>query len=146
MAGLLISGPAGGGKSEHARQVLEANPGPAVIADFQAIYAGLLLQERTAGGRYPERMPEHEYLLPLAEYTRRVIVRAGVERDLYVITTNSDGDLDRRRELLGLLGSGARETVIDPGIEVVRARLAVGGELSEQCRDAINRWYGRRNG
>ena len=116
-----------------------------MIADFQAVYAALLLAERGPDGRYPERRPNHAYLLPLAEYTRRAIITGAQARGLYVITTNSDGSLERRRDLLALIGSTTEE-VIDPGIAIVRERLASGGVLSEQCDEAIDRWYGRRNG
>lgn len=142
MAGLLISGPAGAGKTLYARQALADTPGPAVLAEFQTIYAGLLGIERLPSGRYPERLARDAYALPLTEYTRRVIISAARERDIYVITTNSDGHQERRLTLLSLLGTGAVEEVIDPGLAVVRQRLAVDGVLSSQCEDAIGRWYG----
>ena len=143
MAGLLISGPAGGGKSAAVRQESADRPGPTVIADFQAIYAALLLLDRGPDGRYPERQAAQEHLLPLAEYTRRAVITGAVNREIFVIATNSDGNQQRRQELLGFLGPGSRERVIDPGIEIVTERLSVDGTLSEPCRDALNRWYGR---
>ena len=30
---------------------------------------------------------------------------------------------------------------VDPGIDVVKKRLAVDGELSPECERAIGRWY-----
>ncbi|MCY4086689.1 MAG: hypothetical protein OXG37_07365, partial [Actinomycetia bacterium] len=59
--------------------------------------------------------------------------------------TNSDGDPGRRRFLLGQLGLDAREIIVDPGEEIIRARLADSetGELSEECDAAALRWYGR---
>ena len=59
--------------------------------------------------------------------------------------TNSDGDPTRRAFLLEQLGDGAEERIIDPGREVVRARLsdAITGELGSACEGAIDRWYGR---
>ena len=143
MAGVLISGPAGSGKSQHARQVLAERPGPAVVLDFQAIYAALLLLDRDPDGRYPERDPADAHLLPTAEYLRRAGITAARNRDLEIVATNSDGDPARRAELLGLIGGGATETVLDPGIDVVRSRLAVDGRVSAQCEEAIQRWYGR---
>ena len=142
MAGLLISGPAGAGKTQHARQALADTPGPAVLAEFQTIYAALLDIDRLPSGRYPERLARDSYAIPLTEHTRRAIITAALARDLYVVTTNSNGDLERRRDLLALLGTGAVEHVIDPGLAVVRERLAVDGVLSSQCEDAIGRWYG----
>ena len=62
-----------------------------------------------------------------------------------MIATNSDGDPARRAFLLGQLGTGALERVVDPGRDIVAARLAdpSTGELSDECGDAIDRWYGR---
>ena len=60
-----------------------------------------------------------------------------------VVTTNSDGSPERRALLLSRLGPGATETVVNPGLNIVTQRLSVDGTLSEQCRGAIQRWYGR---
>ena len=140
---VLLSGPAGSGKSQTARQMLVDRVQPTAVIDFQAILAALALQERGGDGRYPPRDASLGYLLPLAEYVRRAAISGALGRQLDVIATNSDGALDRRRELLGLLGPGATETVIDPGLDVVTERLSVNGNLSSQCGEAINRWYGR---
>ena len=144
MAGLLVSGPAGAGKSAVAREVVDATPN-AVMVDFQYTYAGLLGIEREPDGRYPEREPRNDFALPLTEYVRRATVTGAIARDLFVVLTNSDGSSTRRSFLLGLLGNGATERVIDPGISTIRVRLSVRteGVVSEQCEAAISRWYGR---
>ena len=143
MAGLLLSGPAGAGKSATARQELETSNLSAAVIDFQSIYASLLALERGANGRYPEREGRHAYLLSLAEYVRRSAISGAVQRELYPIVTNSDGDPERRQALLGLMGAGAQERIVDPGQAVVETRLTVNGQLSVQCQQAIDRWYGR---
>ena len=122
---------------------MAATGGDGVIVDFQAIYAALLLLNRDSDGRYPERQPNQSYLLALAEYIRRAAITGAQEMEIDPIVTNSDGAPARRNLLLGLLGAGASETVIDPGIDVVQFRLAVDGQLSRQCNEAINRWYTR---
>ena len=127
MAGLLLSGPAGAGKSEEARRVMAESNIPAVVIDFQAIYAALLLLDRDADGRYPERQGRDSHLLPLAEYTRRAATTGAVDRQLFAIVTNSDGDADRRRTLLGLLGAGGQERIIDPGRESCHPKAIDGG-------------------
>ena len=144
MAGLLISGPAGAGKTKEARRLLNAAATPMVVADFQSILAALLLLERLPNGRYPERNPAQlPWLLPLTEYTRQAIISGAAEMDVDVITTSSDGAATRRAALLQRLGAGATERVVDPGLDVVTQRLAgPGGELSDQCNNAIRRWYG----
>ena len=144
MANLLISGPAGAGKTEEARRVLEASTEPMVSADFQTILAALTLLERGPDGRFPPRRESQaSWLLPLTEYIRMAVIGAAQERGVDVVTTNSDGSPERRALLLSRLGPGATETIIDPGIQVVSERLSVEGTLDPQCLDAIQRWHGR---
>ena len=142
MASILISGPAGASKSALARKLLAELP-LAIAADFQSIYAALALVERDPDGRYPLRDAR---LLPIVEYVRRAILTGAVAREIDVIATNSDGDPKRRAFLVSQLGAGATERIVDPGIEVVTARLAdpVSGDLAEECGAAIQRWYGRK--
>ena len=144
MPSTLISGPAGAGKTAEARRILEASTEPMVAADFQTILAALTLLERQGDGRYPPRRESQaSWLLPLTEFTRMTIIGAAQERGIDVVSTNSDGSPERRALLLSRLGPGATEIVVDPGIEIVTQRLSVDGTLSDQCRDAIQRWYGR---
>ena len=142
MPNILISGPAGGGKSAVAREELAAQASPFVAADFQSVVVALMLLERGADGRYPIRPG---WVLPLAEYVRRTIITAATNRDIGIIATNSDGASERRRFLLGQLGPGAIEKIVDPGRATVEARLAdaATGDLSPQCNEAVNRWYAR---
>ena len=139
----MISGPAGAGKSRLARELLAQVQGQGVIVDFQAIYAALLLLLRGEDGRYPERNPVDAHLLALAEYLRKAAVTGAREMDIEVIMTNSDGSPQRREYLRGLLGPGAVETVLDPGKAAVVDRLSINGVLTDQCGQAIDRWYGR---
>lgn len=143
MPGLLISGPAGAGKSAIAREELAARTGPAVAADFQSLVVAMLLLERGGDGRFPVRP---DWILPLAEYVRRSVITGAVNRQIDVVATNSDGSSERRKFLLGQLGPGATERIVDPGRDVVAARLAdaATGELEPECEMAIGRWYGRR--
>ena len=143
MASVLISGPAGASKSAIARRLLAESAGLAAIADFQSVYRALTDVERDRGGRYPLR---NEGLLPLTEYVRRAIIGGAVARGITVIATNSDGDPERRAFLLGQLGTGATERVIDPGRNIVEARLSdpETGVLSPECDQAVGRWYSRK--
>ena len=148
MPNVLLSGPAGGGKSAAAKEILDAADEPTVIVDFQTIYAALLGIERDPEtGRYPERLASQAYALAMAEYLRLAAITAARVMELDIVITNSDGSPQRRNELRILLGAeDVTEEVVDPGEDVVRARLAAGavdGELSEQCERAIGRWYGR---
>ena len=139
---VLLSGPAGAGKSAYAKSLMALAEGPVVQADFQSLYVAISGDERLPDGRYP---PRDERLLPTVEHLRQTLITSAVERDIEVIATNSDGSPERRAYLLGLLGVGATETVVDPGRVTVEARLSdpVTFELSDDCREAVNRWYTR---
>ena len=140
---ILLSGPAGSSKSAVARQIIEDDPGLVVQADFQSIHSAVSGSVRDPStGLYPERDGR---LNPLTEYVRRATITAAVERGIRVVATNSDGDRTRRAFLLDQLGDGAEERIIDPGREVVRARLSdnITGELGSACESAIERWYSR---
>ena len=143
MANTLISGPSGAGKSQLARDLLAQVQGPGAIIDFQAIYSAMLLLRRGDDGRYPERDPADVHLLALSEYVRKAAISGAREMDIEIIATNSDGSPARREYLRGLLGAGAVETVLDPGKATVVDRLSVNGVLSQQCGQAVDRWYGR---
>lgn len=139
----LLSGPAGGGKSQEARRLLEVAAVPTVLTDFQDLYAALLgLRRDPETGRYPERLGRHAFALATAEYLRRAAITAAREREIDVIVTNSDGDPGRRAQLLAAMGPGAVESILDPGRDEVIRRLSVEGVLSDQCGRAIERWYG----
>ena len=145
MGNVLISGPAGAGKSAVAKERRDAASGPAVIADFQSIYAALSGDVRSPDGTFPLR---DERLLPLTEYVRRAVITGAKAREIEIVATNSDGDPDRREFLLDELETGgieADEIIIDPGEEVAKARLSSRrtGRLSSACKAATDRWYRR---
>ena len=142
MASILLSGPAGAGKSQEARRLRDANPGPAVIADFQSIYAAIAGDVRGPDGKFPLR---DAALLPTAEYVRQALITGARQAEIDIIATNSDGSSARRRRLLDRLGPGVAERIVDPGREIVSARLSdtVTGSLAPECQAAISRWYER---
>ena len=145
MANILISGPAGAGKSQRARELKQERGGLVVIADFQSLYVAISGDQRGPDGLYPLR---DDRLLPTVEYLRRATISAAVAREIDVIGTNSDGSPDRRAFLLGELGEDAEEIIIDPGEEVVQARLKSRktGRLSRSCKSATDRWFRRLGG
>ena len=69
MTGVLLSGPAGAGKSQAARRIYASLRVPGVIIDFQSLYAALLQLERNPDGRYPERLASDAHVLGASQST-----------------------------------------------------------------------------
>jgi len=104
MAGLLVSGPAGGGKSQEVAAFMDSADAPVVLVDFQRIYAAISGDERDPKtGRYPSRTAA---LLPIAEYLRRVAITDAVRQELPLVVTNASGDPVRRASLIAQMATG----------------------------------------
>ena len=138
----LIQGPAGGGKSQLAAAMLEAGE-VQVLADITRLWVALSGVERGPDGRYPVRL-DSDPALAVARYLQAVAVRRGLEDGADVaVTTSRQGQVDRWRRLAIDAQSTFALRTVDPGLDVVSARLAdEDGALSEACQDAIRRWYG----
>ena len=141
MPSILLSGPAGANKSALARRLLAESSELAAIADFQLVYRAL--DRRRARPLTAAIRSAMIACYRLTEYVRRAIITGAVDRDIDVIATNSDGDPARRSFLLGQLGKGATERIVDPGEDIVAARLSdpETGVLSPECKSAVGRWY-----
>ena len=144
---VIISGPAGAGKTQRAQELLgelQAQGLNPIAADFQSLYAALRLLVRQEDGRYPDRQESDAYILGMAEYLRSTIARRALADDMPVVATISERPTGARyRALQTLLGGAAREEVVDPGVdEIVRRLGGPGRTISSQCFDAIHRWYG----
>ena len=60
---------------------METSNNPAVVVDFQRLYAALTGDERDPEtGRYPERQDRHSFLLPMVEYLRRTAITGAQQR------------------------------------------------------------------
>ena len=143
---VIISGPAGAGKTERAREIiaeLRAEGLEPIAADFQSLYAALLLVNRGDDGRFPERADDAAYILGMVEYIRSTIARRALADDMPVVATISErSDGTRYKALAALLGGAAREETIDPGVDEIVGRFMENNQIPSQCREAIGRWYG----
>ena len=106
--------------------------------------AALLLIERLPDGRYPERLDDQAYALAMVEYLRTTMIRRALDDDRPVVATISEpADGPRHTALGALFGGQAKQEVLDPGLDIIVERLAgPDGQLSQQCTDAVERWYG----
>lgn len=139
----LIEGPAGGGKSQLAADMLAAGTAD-LIADTTELWAAIGGYARDPQtGRYPVRRDD-DPALTAAQYTQIAVVRHGLREGLNVIaTTSRRGQVDRWRRIADEAETALDVTTVDPGVDVVRSRLAdpVTGELSADCENALARWY-----
>ena len=140
----LLQGPAGGGKSQVAAEMLASGQAD-LFADVTALWAALRGFERDpVTGKYPVRRDD-DPALELARYLQATAVRQGLREGIgVVVTTSRHGQIERWRVLAVEADTTLDVTTVDPGYDVVRGRLAdpVTGTLSPECSAAIGRWYG----
>ena len=132
-----ILGPAGAGKSQYIAATIR--PGW-IIIDYTSLYVALSGVQRGADGKYPER-ESGDPLLPFVAGLKTMALRMATERELSgFVTSSALADVEVLEKI-----TGETAKIIDPGEEVVRARLAdpVTGELSPECSAALRRWYRR---
>lgn len=139
---VLVEGPAGSGKSQQVKEMLEAGEVD-VQADFTSLWVAMTGVERGSNGKYPIRKANDPTVRTgLAAYIRRAVVRQGLRAGLKVVATSGTPDLAAEyAEIASEHGVPFERRTIDPGEDVVRARLQVNGRLQDQCEQAINRWY-----
>ena len=116
-----------------------------LISDVTGLWATLGGYERDpATGKYPIRLDD-DPALDAARYLQTAAVTFGLTQGYSIVTTTSRrGQAARWSGLAADAGVGFHVQTIDPGIEVLTARLAdaATGELSSECARAIGRWYG----
>ena len=137
----LIQGPAGGGKSQIAADLLAAG-GIDLLADITLLWVALSGVERDAEGRYPER-EDDDPALESARYMQSVLVRFALSLGANVAVTTSRRDQEERWQRAAEEADTEFEVrTVDPGEDVVRGRLTgPDGQLSAACDRAIRRWY-----
>ena len=136
MAIIPVVGPAGAGKSQHIERERRAGN---VVIDFTRLWAALTGATRGDDGKYPERTAD-DPTLALVSAVKGFALSQAVERELDgFVTSSGRGDVERLERL-----TGQQAVIIDPGREVVEARLVDDSTryLSDECARALARWYG----
>ena len=145
MALNILRGPAGAGKS----QWLARHAPTALVLDVTALWAALTGVERDEHGRYPIRT-EDEDGLRMALYLKAVGTRFAAEQGIEAWVTTSSSAPEAVERIWERVDAAnvprGRIHTIDPGYNRVRKRLAdpITGELSEECEQAVNRWFVNR--
>ena len=141
----LVEGPAGGGKSQHVREMLAAGV-VSLVADVTRLWAALGGHERDPEtGRYPIR-EDGDPALALALYIQTAAVRQALAEGQDVVVTASTRSAESKwRAVVESLDDATMSiTTVDPGRAVVIARLATADDplaLKEACARAVDRWY-----
>ena len=135
----ILRGPAGAGKS----QWLEENRDDRLVLDLTRLWAALGLYTRGADGLYPVRRSD-DPALTLARILKAAAIGIAAREGIDAIVTTSDSSAEEIERLRRRGAIGAVIT-IDPGLAEVRRRLAddVTGVVSDDCENAIQRWYNR---
>ena len=123
-----VLGPAGGGKTQWIAERQKPND---VVIDFSYLYRALKGTDQKLTRRVGDP------IVPFVQAVKQQALREAVSRQLDgYVTSATPGD----RPLLEQT-TGVQAVVVDPGEDVVRQRLAVDGELSVECENALTRWY-----
>ena len=135
-----IVGPAGAGKSQYIARERTAGD---VVIDYTSLWAALTGAQRGPDGKYPERRDD-DPSLALMSAVKNFALSQAVERELNgFVTSSARADVERLESR-----TGQQAVTIDPGREVVEARLVDDDTryLSDECRRALARWYGEHHG
>ena len=133
----IVRGPAGAGKSQYVRDHMRRGD---VVLDVTRLWAALGGFERGPDGKYPER--EDDGVLNLARIVRAQAIAAAVRHALSGFVTTSTSGEQHIEETFRRRGVSGAVVTLDPGIEVVRGRLAdENGNLTRACESALERWY-----
>ena len=114
-----------------------------VLADYTALWAGLRGIEREPDGRYPIRQDSDPAVRSgLVPWVRAAAVRQALRVGLRVVVTSGTPRTAVKWSTVAREeGALFSLRTMDPGEAVARERLAVDGELSDECEQAVGRWY-----
>ena len=138
----LIEGPAGGGKSRVARDLLRAGTVD-VVADVTSLWAALSGAVRGPDGLFPVTSLD-DPALRAALFTQNVAARFALDQGASVaVTTSRPGQVERWQAVADEVDAGFSVRTVDPGRAVVTARLTQTADpgRNAECSRAIGRWY-----
>ena len=147
---LLIEGPPGSGKSQIAEQRVQENEN-SVLVDFTAIWAALRAEKRDPEtGRYRIRKSDEPYVtskvgLQLKTAAAKIALRNGID---VVATTATPGQAGKWAKIVEEVSAETNTKIRflaethSVSIEVAAGRLEVDGNLSDECRESLGRWFG----
>lgn len=130
-----VLGPVSGGKSQFVDREREDGD---VTIDFTALFAALASVQRGADGRYPERT-DGDPRLPFVQAVKNFALTEAIRRELNGhVTSSARHDVEPLQ-----VRTGQEAVIIDPGRDVIEDRLRdpETGEISDECRKALERWY-----
>lgn len=139
---VLIEGPAGGGKSDLARELLESGEVD-LLADVTELWAATGGYTRGPDGKYPVRT-EPDPALSMGRFLQYVAVGFALREGYKILATTSQRDqTEKWQAVANRYNAPLSVRTVDPGREVVEARLRdpVTGELDPECESALSRWY-----
>ena len=140
---LLVEGPAGANKSGLIRSLM-ARGQLDIAVEFTELWAATRGKRRDPQtGRLPIWRQDDPFIRSFFGHAlKEAAVDLALERDLRVaVSESSPHKSEKWARVAAVKGAEFERRTIDPGPEVIKQRLSVGGKLSIECKMAGDRWY-----
>lgn len=141
----LLQGPAGSGKSQIARDMMQDDP-DAILADYTALWAAMRGVERDPETRkYPIRKADDPVVQSgVGTKIKKAVAREALRADRNVIVTSATKGMEIVWKDFVEIQDGNHTfqvRTVERSLLQVKAELTVDGELSDECRGAMKRWF-----
>ena len=142
----LLQGPAGSGKSQIAREMMEDDPS-AILADFTALWAAMRGVERDPETRkYPVRKADDPVVESgVGTKIKKAVAREALRADRNVIVTTATKGMEIIWKDFVEVQDGNHTyqvRTVERTLLQVKAELVADGEdWSDECREAVGRWF-----